>query len=298
MNLKKVFKILVITLISSLAACNSSSETMNKQEEKKMNESDYIISVVAGDLSENLINSNAKFFSQYSSGASVGFIRPNLNVNEESKLKLNLKDGYDHTILVFNNLENLVFVSDANYPKQGVTDIGFDISNIKSKKINEKNNFFSYEKIVKQLNKNGWKVFYFESEPRVFGKQSFEANNKIPNYQGSLDGFYLDSEEKWEKYSSALKRQPLRFYKNNVILTINFRESIDEVKIHLDFITFFSHYFYQYDEKIRDKDWKVLLSKDLNKWERERQSTEVKMEKLGYDIKKEYHNPNVWDFLK
>ncbi|MCS4299834.1 MULTISPECIES: hypothetical protein [Acinetobacter] len=263
-----------------------------------MNESDYVISVVAGDPSENLINSNAKFFSQYSSGASVGFIRPNLNVNEESKLKLNLKDGYDHTVLVFNNLENLVFVSDANYPKQGVTDIGFDISNIKSKIINEKSNFFSYEKIVKQLNKNGWKVFYFESEPRVFGKQSFEANNKIPNYQGSLDGFYLDSEEKWEKYSSALKRQPLRFYKNNVILTINFRKSIDEVKIHLDFITFFSHYFYQYDEKIRDKDWKVLLSKDLNKWESERQRTEVKMEKLGYDIKKEYHNPNVWDFLK
>ena len=297
MILKKIIRFLVITLLSSLAACNSSSETMSKHEQE-MNESDYIISVVAGDTSENLINSNAKFFSQYSSGASVGFIRPNLNVNEESKLKLNLKDGYDHTVLVFNNLENLVFVSDANYPKQGVTDIGFDISNIKSKKINEKNNFFSYEKIVKQLNKNGWKVFYFESEPRVFGKQSFEANNKIPNYQGSLDGFYLDSEEKWEKYSSALKRQPLRFYKNNVILTINFRESIDEVKIHLDFITFFSHYFYQYDEKIRDKDWKVLLSKDLNKWESERQRTEVKMEKLGYDIKKEYHNPNVWDFLK
>ena len=65
--------------------------------------------------------------------------RPNLNVNEESKLKLNLKYGYDHTVLVFNNL---VFVSDANYPKQGVTDIGFDISNIKSKKINEKIIFF------------------------------------------------------------------------------------------------------------------------------------------------------------
>lgn len=297
MILKKIIRFLVITFLSSLAACNSSSETMSKHEQE-MNESDYVISVVAGDPSENLINSNAKFFSQYSSGASVGFIRPNLNVNEESKLKLNLKDGYDHTVLVFNNLENLVFVSDANYPKQGVTDIGFDISNIKSKIINEKSNFFSYEKIVKQLNKNGWKVFYFESEPRVFGKQSFEANNKISNYQGSLDGFYLDSEEKWEKYSSALKRQPLRFYKNNVILTINFRKSIDEVKIHLDFITFFSHYFYQYDEKIRDKDWKVLLSKDLNKWESERQRTEVKMEKLGYDIKKEYHNPNVWDFLK
>jgi hypothetical protein len=297
MILKKIIRFLVITLLSSLAAYNSSSETMSKHEQE-MNESDYVISVVAGDPSENLINSNAKFFSQYSSGASVGFIRPNLNVNEESKLKLNLKDGYDRTVLVFNNLENLVFVSDANYPKQGVTDIGFDISNIKSKITNEKNNFFSYEKIVKQLNKNGWKVFYFESEPRVFGKQSFESNNKIAYYQGSLDGFYLDSEEKWEKYSSALKRHPLRFYKNNVILTINFRESIDEVKIHLDFITFFSHYFYQYDEKIRDKDWKVLLSKDLNRWESERQRTEVKMEKLDYDIKKEYQNPNVWDFLR
>ena len=94
----------------------------------------------------------------------------------------------------------MVFVSDANYPKQGVTDIGFDISNIKSKKINEKNNFFSYEEIVKQLNKNGWKVFCFESETRVFGKKSFEANNKIANYQGSLDGFYLDSEENMKKF--------------------------------------------------------------------------------------------------
>ena len=141
MILKKIIRFLVITLLSSLAACNSSSETMSKHEQE-MNEADYVISVVAGNPSENLINSNAKFFSQYSSGASVGFIRPNLNVNEECKLKLNLKDGYDHTVLVFNNLENLVFVSDANYPKQGVTDIGFDISNIKSKKINEKIIFF------------------------------------------------------------------------------------------------------------------------------------------------------------
>ena len=141
MILKKIIRFLVITLLSSLAACNSSSETMSKHEQE-MNEADYVISVVAGNPSENLINSNAKFFSQYSLGASVGFIRPNLNVNEESKLKLNLKYGYDHTVLVFNNLENLVFVSDTNYPKQGVTDIGFDISNIKSKKINEKIIFF------------------------------------------------------------------------------------------------------------------------------------------------------------
>uniref|UniRef100_UPI00124FF55C hypothetical protein n=1 Tax=Acinetobacter bereziniae TaxID=106648 RepID=UPI00124FF55C len=218
MNSNQIIQVLVIALIFSLAACNSSSETMSQQEEKKMNESDYIISVVVGDSRENLISNNPKFFSQYSSGASVGFIRPNLDTNQERKLKLNLKDGYDHTVLVFNHLENLVFVSDANYPKQGVTDIGFDMSNIESKKINEKSSYLAYKGIVKQLNKNGWKVFYFESEPRIFGKQSFEANNKIPNYLGSLDGFYLDSEEKWEKYSSDLKRQPLRFYKNNVIL--------------------------------------------------------------------------------
>ena len=293
MSLNKIIKFLAITLISCLTACNSSLETMSKQEEKKMNESDYIISVVVGDSRENLISNNTKFFSQYSSGASVDFIRPNLDTKQESKLKLNLKDGYDHTVLVFDHLENLVFVSDANYPKQGVTDIGFDISNIESKKIN----YLAYEGIVKQLNKNGWEVFYFESEPRIFGKQSFEANNKIPNYLGSLDGFYLDSEEKWEKYSSDLKRQPLRFYKNNVILTINFRESIDDVKIHLDFVTFFSHYFYQYDEKIRDKDWNTLLSNDLNKCKIERDRSENKMQKLGYSINKDYQNPNVFKFL-
>ncbi|NUG64697.1 hypothetical protein HUN37_14560 [Acinetobacter bereziniae] len=297
MSSNKMIQILAITLISSLTACNSSSETMSQQEEKKMNESDYIISVVVGASRENLISNNAKFFSQYRSGASVGFIRPNLDTKQERKLKLNLKDGYDHTVLVFNHLENLVFVSDANYPKQGITDIGFDMSNIESKKINEKSSYLAYEGIVKQLNKNGWKVFYFESEPRIFGKQSFEANNKIPNYLGSLDGFYLDSEEKWEKYSSDLKRQPLRFYKNNVILTINFRESIDDVKIHLDFVTFFSHYFYQYDEKIRDKDWNTLLSNDLNKWKIERDRSENKMQKLGYSINKDYQNPYVFKFL-
>lgn len=48
-------------MLSSLAACNSSSETMSKHEQE-MNEADYVISVVAGNPSENLINSNAKFF--------------------------------------------------------------------------------------------------------------------------------------------------------------------------------------------------------------------------------------------
>ncbi|NUF64609.1 hypothetical protein HUN35_16800, partial [Acinetobacter bereziniae] len=97
MSSNKMIQILAITLISSLTACNSSSETMSQQEEKKMNESDYIISVVVGASRENLISNNAKFFSQYRSGASVGFIRPNLDTKQERKLKLNLKDGYDHT---------------------------------------------------------------------------------------------------------------------------------------------------------------------------------------------------------
>jgi hypothetical protein len=34
----------------------------------------------------------------------------------------------------------------------------------------------------------------------VFGKQSFEANNKIAKYQESLDGFYLDSEENMKSF--------------------------------------------------------------------------------------------------
>lgn len=61
MILKKIIRFLVITLLSSLAACNSSSETMSKHEQE-MNEADYVISVVAGNPSENLINSNSKFF--------------------------------------------------------------------------------------------------------------------------------------------------------------------------------------------------------------------------------------------
>lgn len=61
MILKKIIRFLVITLLSSLAACNSSSEPMSKNEQK-MNEADYVIRVVAGNPSGNLINSNAKFF--------------------------------------------------------------------------------------------------------------------------------------------------------------------------------------------------------------------------------------------
>jgi len=61
MILKKIIRFLVITLLSSLAACNSSSETMSKHEQE-MNEADDVISFVAGNPSENLINSNAKFF--------------------------------------------------------------------------------------------------------------------------------------------------------------------------------------------------------------------------------------------
>ena len=61
MILKKIIRFLVITLLSILAACNSSSETMSKHEQE-MNEADYVISVVAGNPSENLINSKLSFF--------------------------------------------------------------------------------------------------------------------------------------------------------------------------------------------------------------------------------------------
>lgn len=61
MILKKIIRFLVITLLSNLAVCNSSSETMSKHEQK-MNEADYVISVVAGNPSENLINSKLSFF--------------------------------------------------------------------------------------------------------------------------------------------------------------------------------------------------------------------------------------------
>lgn len=44
------------------------------------------------------------------------------------------------------------------------------------------------------------KSFTSSLKTRVFGKQTFEANNKIANYQESLDGFYLDSEENMKKF--------------------------------------------------------------------------------------------------
>lgn len=279
-------KILTIISITRLAACNSSSQITEKQKETNMADSDYAINAYMGESAEALINGNSKIFSEYKTGTIVGFIRPNVAAKDENKLKLNLLDKTDHSSLNFDSVQNLLFVSDYHYKQYGITDLSFEIPISGPSQIKDNLNFLMYAKVIKNLKLNGWKVFYYHSEPRVFGKESFELNTLLD--KGSLDGYYLDDYNKWSKYSDRLELSSLNFYKNGSYLTISFRAGIDSYIFDMKFATSFSNYFYQYDEKIRDKEWKALLKNDLEKWDKQRKVSEVNLQKKGYKIDQSY----------
>lgn len=279
-----------------LIACNSSSQITEKEKEINMADSDYMINASMGEPTELLVSRNPKIFSEYKTGTSVGFIRPNIAGKDEYRLKLNLVDKKDNTALMFDSMQNLLFVSDDHYKKYGITDLSFEIPVSGTSQIKDNLNFLLYEKTVKKLRKNGWKVFYYHSEPRVFGKESFELNTRLD--RGSLDGYYLDDYNKWSTYSDRLELSSLNFYKNGSYLTISFRAGIDNYIFDMKVATSFSTYFYQYDENIRDKEWEDLLEKDLAKWKKQRQITEGNLQKQGYKIDENYQDPDVWEYLK
>lgn len=282
--------------MTCLTACNSSSQRADKQKETNLADLDYTINTYIGESTELLVTRNSKIFSEYKTGTSVGFIRPNIAGNEENKLKLNLLDKADDSFLIFDSIQNLLFVSDYGYKKNGITDLSFEIPISGSSNIKDNVNFLVYEKLIKKLKSNGWRVFHYQSEPRILGKYSFELNTLLD--RGHLDGYYLDDYSKWSNYADRLELTSLNFYKNGLYLTISFRAGIDNYIFDIKVASSFSNYFYQYDENIRDKEWQNLLEKDLAKWKKQRQITEGNLQKQGYKIDENYQDPDVWEYVK
>jgi hypothetical protein len=297
MYLRKIFLVcFAVFTFTCLMACNSSSEINDRQKEAPMTESDYTIKVRMGESTDLLINQNPKLFSQYQSGTSVGFIRPNVDMNEEKKIKIIFFDKNENQSLKLESIENLLFVSDSNYKKYGITDISLEIPVDDASEIKDKKVYLAFEKLIKNLNLSGWKVFYYHGDPRIFGEESFKLN--LLNDRGSLDGYYLDNYEAWMKYSEILEINSLEFYNNGNYLTVSFRTGIDHYIIDMKFASTFSNYFYRYDEDIRDKEWATLLKNDLSKWQNERKLTEKKLKSEQYIINENYKDPEIWEYMK
>ncbi len=130
--------------------------------------------------------------------------------------------------------------------------------------------------------KNG--NYYTFAHPRVTAKDAWEieraqqlaliGGNLADEIAVSLDGYYIDSFDKWQRYVNVGEdNNPsifVQFYKGNLLLTLGVDSVVPDITIE----TNTAHYFYLYDEETRIKKWKEYLAADTPKWQAKRKEAE------------------------
>lgn len=140
--------------------------------------------------------------------------------------------------------------------------------------------------------------YYTFAHPRVIAKDAWEieraqqlalmGGNLADEIAVSLDGYYIDSFDKWQRYVNVGEdNNPsiyVQFYKGNLILTLGVDDVVPKVTIE----TNAAHYFYLYDEETRIKKWKEYLAADTPKWQAKRKEAEDILRAKGYTIDESY----------
>lgn len=176
--------------------------------------------------------------------------------------------------------------------------------------INEEKNrhlYDQYAEILKRIKLYGWKPYiplaekvhmgdgYIRSYPRLFAKDAWEIwrtqmlDDDLEQYIAvPLDGYYIDSFEKWQRYVNAREdNNPsifVQFYKGNLILSL----SVSNIAPSIEIETNTALYFYLYDEKTRTEKWKEYLANDIPKWQVQRKQAEDILRAKGYTIDESY----------
>ncbi len=177
-------------------------------------------------------------------------------------------------------------------------------------KINQEKNrhlYDQYVELLKRVKLYGWKPYiplaekvhkgdgYIRSYPRLFAKDAWEIwraqwlDDELEQYIAvPLDGYYIDSFDKWQRYVNAREdNNPsiyVQFYKDNLLLTLN----VDNITPSIEIKTNTAHYFYLYDEETRIKKWKEYLAADIPKWQAQRKEAEDILRAKGYTIDESY----------
>ncbi|UTO05418.1 hypothetical protein NKT77_01820 [Moraxella sp. FZLJ2107] len=186
-------------------------------------------------------------------------------------------------------------------------------------KINQEKNrhlYDQYAELLKRVKLYGWKPYvsfgeraggptdengnyYTFAHPRVIAKDAWEieraqqlalmnGDNLADEISVSLDGYYIDSFDKWQRYVNVREdNNPgiyVQFYKDNLLLTLN----VDNITPSIEIKTNTAHYFYLYDEETRIKKWKEYLATDIPKWQAERKEAEDILRAKGYTIDESY----------
>ena len=154
-------------------------------------------------------------------------------------------------------------------------------------------------KLFSDLRAKGWVRYVDTGDPRLTGKQAWDYMQTDSIY--SLDSSYTPTIGEWRAAVRAMPRW--EFYADGVYLDVSLMESnmgrfvgkttyLLTVSIRNEYAFYGIGYFPGKAENIRN--WKALITPELQKYHARRLATEAVLKKQGYTIDTAYQDPPIY----
>lgn len=289
-------RIILIVVINCLLACNSQNE-FDSLQDKKINLSQrYNISLgLEGD--KKLIEYSKDPLDQQPAGISfrdLNFTPPNLG-----KVNLDVADQslmIDH---VFN-----VMGSSINYDPnlEGIQTLDINAGLNKEEFVTQEQAYQAYVNLVNQINNNGWKNYFLLGMPRIDKDNNV---NYLFNNGVVIDPKYILTYEEWNNFFSKKTSLDYNLYMNGVyiVMSINkWEHKDDQVQYMLKFdVTTMRYYMRNLvtnSYKMTPAEFQKAYATELIIQNNYRLEGEKILEKQSYQIDENYHDPDVWEYVK
>ncbi|MDS7967381.1 hypothetical protein RMB12_10185 [Acinetobacter sp. V117_2] len=172
--------------------------------------------------------------------------------------------------------------------------------------VREEQAYMAYKELFSQLQKAGWKQYFYPSDARFDKKDNLkriEKNNTV------IDPYNLLTPAEWREHFKSSTSLYFNLYKNGVLTELNLEKTSKKdlnAEKNEQFMLRFSIQSIRYVTKNLLENGYRLTGAELKRAfdemvlvdQKERSKAEIKAKKEGFHIDESYQDPDVWQYVK
>ncbi|MDR2249375.1 hypothetical protein [Acinetobacter sp.] len=168
--------------------------------------------------------------------------------------------------------------------------------------VSEEQAYSAYKELFSQLQKAGWKQYFYPSDTRFDKKDNLKV---MQEDRVIIDPYSFLTLKQWKEYFDSKSMAVIRFYTNGILseLSMSRTKSKEDKK---QYVLRFSVQTIRYVTKNSIENGYKLTGAELKRAfdemvlvdQKERSKAEIKAKKEGFHIDESYQDPNVWQYVK
>ncbi|EOE6748590.1 hypothetical protein ACKSHH_003432 [Acinetobacter baumannii] len=172
--------------------------------------------------------------------------------------------------------------------------------------VSEEQAYMAYKELLSQLQKAGWKQYFYPSDTRFDKTDNLK---RIKKKNTVIDPFNLLTQAEWREHFKSSTSLYFNLYKNGVLTELNLEKTSKKelkaekneqfmLRFSIQSIRYVTKNLIENGYKLTGPELKSAYDEMVLVEQKERRKAEIKAKKEGFHIDESYQDPNVWQYVK